>query len=159
MRTTLTVLMAIALTIAIGVSGASAQVDLHVCKKKNGKQVRFVEDSLTDCTGDEDGAVWFAPLVDSIVLIDDSKFYARQTDAYYIACNVVDDGNNEVPMRMLSNYPFDVSCTLGQALASFAIAPYQDWDINQLNVSCIDVSEPGIPLPAHTLGITCTIDK
>ena len=30
MRTTLTVLLAIALTIAIGVSGASAQLDLHV---------------------------------------------------------------------------------------------------------------------------------
>jgi len=150
MRTVLTVLLAITLTLAFGVTSASADADLHVCTNKKATKFRLVEDAITECGTGEVGNVYTATRADSVTIIDSKTFIADRPNWNWVGCNVEDDRGQPIPSRRVLDgemrilCPFGMISVLGTSFDSIEVR-CKRWDTGQ-------VTNP------QELRITCTID-
>ena len=107
MRTTLTVLIAITLTLALGVTHAHS-VQIYACKK--GKVYRLVEDPTTCSPWEEIITDWSIPFSDEVEVLDDNRYEVKGNTAAFCSIYDASEGAYMLGTELETPITFFITC-------------------------------------------------
>jgi len=153
MRTTLTIIIALALSLAIGVMTASADNTLDACTNNKGTQYNLLT-ATSECKSSQVPTTFTAPSATSARVLSDTVYEVESMEVgdegEGVSCEIHDIGFNVIPSKRKGSLGFYVECAPGYSI--------QTIDDMGTTFTAICADAVGDTMPPAYIRIRCTID-